>query len=147
MRFMKLSQLNTKHQVEKELHFLYPWNKPADKLSLEGHIAPTCWTKFVEENLQKNSFLEKCYLSKLSAKFLKRNVLYITVLLAHSQHYEKDLSKCNFFFEIDLAKDNNTACFGSSRCCVKIFLDSLPESFNCFTIVLIISLFFLLNTA
>ena len=58
MRFMKLSQLNTKHQVEKELHFLYPWNKPADKLSLERHIAPNCWTKFVEENLQKNSFLE-----------------------------------------------------------------------------------------
>ena len=96
---MKLSQLNTKHQVEKELHFLYPWNKPADKLSLEGHIAPTCWTKFVEENLQKNSFLEKCYLSKLSAKSLKRNVLCITALLARFQHCGKDLSKCNIFYK------------------------------------------------
>ena len=35
MTFTKLSQLNAKHQVEKVLYFLYPWNKPSDKLSVE----------------------------------------------------------------------------------------------------------------
>ena len=99
MRFVKLSQLNTKHQVEKELYFLHPLSKPTDKFSLERHIAPNCWKKFIEENLQKNSFLEKCYLSKLSAKSLKRNVLCITALLARFHHCGKDLSKCNIFYK------------------------------------------------
>ena len=53
---MKASHLNSKHQVEKKLYFLHPWNKSADKLSSEVHIAPNCLKKLFEENLQKDVF-------------------------------------------------------------------------------------------